>query len=199
MGCEQCKLLDASESESHDNVIANVTAAEQSADPCETAIKEDATNTAQLTSPLNQFSNLAASENGVVGMDQDLPNTEPPPEDSTSAPIRSLIELCDIDSNILDSTERLEVHDEVGDLSQSPNSAAMEEPVSSSGGTAEEVTTTEHDNRRSATEEDESGVEGAADAPVRRRRGTVRVNSIRGHKVCKVPYYSQQLNLVNTT
>ena len=85
MGCEQCKLLDASESEGHENVIANVTAADHSADPCETAIKEDATNATNLTSSVNQFSNLASTENGVPAMEQGAPTAEQLQEDSTAS------------------------------------------------------------------------------------------------------------------
>ena len=190
MGCEQCKLLDASESESHDNVIANVTAAENSADPCETAIKEDATNATNLTSSVNQNFNLATTENGVPAMEQGAPEQGQLPEESTAAPIRSLIELCDIDSNILDSTERLEVHDEVADLSQSPNSAVLEEAVGSSDlvtdDSLSEQVLSEPDNSRQSNTEDEANEDSSEETVVRKRRGTVRVNSIRGHKVCQI-------------
>lgn len=187
MGCEQCKLLDASESESHENVIANVTAAEHSADPCDTAITDDATH---LTSSINQFSNLATTENGVAVMEEGSPSAALQlQEDSTAGHIRSLIELCDIDSNILDSTERLEVNDEVADLS--PNSTVIEEAVGPSEQVIEEQVSSEPDNSRQ-TEGQPPSTQGAPDpqeegteAPVRKRRGTVRVNSIRGHKVTR--------------
>ena len=193
MGCEQCKLLDASESESHENVIANVTAAEHSADQCDTAIKEDANNATTLTQSVNQFSNLAATENGVSTMEPSAP--EHLQGDSTIAPIRSLIELGDIDSNILDSTERLEVHDEVADLSQSPNSTVPEDAVGSSELVTEEslsqqeVVSEPDNSRQSITEEEVNEDNSESETVVRKRRGTVRVNSIRGHKVCHLTYH----------
>lgn len=182
MGCPHCKLLDASESESHENVIANVAA--KSADTCEAI--EGATANSNTTPSVNQYSNLVLTESGVAEMDYS-PNINNA-HISNEAPITSLIDLCDIDSNILDSTERLEVNDGITDLTSStppPTPAEPEAEGPSSSPTLQDRDPGPGTTNCTTNTAEEQDCNEASDgpAPVRRNRGTVRVNSIRGHKV----------------
>ena len=176
MGCEQCKLLDAKKQESDENVIANVTA--DRANQCENTVREEAaTNSLSLTLPINQSSNLANEqrEGSEVVMEETVL------DHNRNVTSLSLVQLGDLDSNILNSTERLEVHDEISDLTPSAATCSVDGTSSSENNQTFEA---EPDNRSQGDEEAHvATTEEVSDTPVRKKRGTVRVNSMRGNKV----------------
>ena len=219
MGCEQCKLLVSSDSEAPNidsaNVIANITAEQQTTVETE---KQTASTAATATvepdqqqdanqlsqSSLIELKPLASSEGAseLIAMD----DNEVP---ATAA--ASLIDLrdIDIDSNILDSTERLEMGDKVGDLAADvvPGTSQQDAttptpPDGGSGGDEEAETPTpatqeedaaegdaaSPDNNDSVDAEPPTSPTSTAPATARKKRGTVRVNSMRGHRKVRKLY-----------
>ena len=194
MGCEQCKLLDVKKRENDENVIANVSA--DCANQCENAaIKEEATaNSISITSPINQSPNLA-NEPRTAQMEE-LETTAASTNQSRNVTSLSLVELADLDSNILNSTEQLEVHDEICDLAAATAATcSVDDDTSISAVDHTDQTTSQSaeqhrlpDNRLKEVEEEADSTVTSEDvsssgAPIRKKRGTVRVNSVRGHKV----------------
>ena len=218
MGCEQCKLLVSSDSEAPNidsaNVIANITAEQQTTVETE---KQTASTAATATvepdqqqdanqlsqSSLIELKPLASSEGAseLIAMD----DNEVP---ATAA--ASLIDLrdIDIDSNILDSTERLEMGDKVGDLAADVPGTSQQDattptpPDGGSGGDEEAETPTpatqeedaaegdaaSPDNNDSVDAEPPTSPTSTAPATARKKRGTVRVNSMRGHRKVRKLY-----------
>ena len=181
MGCEQCKLLvhSASDSEStppaaDNNVIANITAEH----PQQLATTS-ADNANQLShSSLIELKPLASSDCTTSEMDQ---QQQPLDDEVPATAAASLIDLRDIDSNILDSTERLEVADEVADLADGEAPPQEEEGGEDDEGTPVPPTEGEVEGPDNNESVEEPTTPTSAPS-ARKKRGTVRVNSMRGHR-----------------
>lgn len=108
MGCEQCKLSDLSEEDNSDNVIANVGVEQVTV--AETAIctaNEEGAEPPDIQCENYPNCNTAPIEGEMEGESSSVPNND----------VRSLLDVQHtVDSNILDSTERLEAEDTVFEL-----------------------------------------------------------------------------------
>ena len=207
MGCEQCKLSEVSESDSQERVIANIAAdSVRVADRLSVAAAPTSAEDVILEPPMIRcrLNPIPPREVHDLADAMATSNRSNPLEE----PQRSLLSASnEVDSNILDSTERLEVNDEIGELDGVPSSypqqplsqqtpqyqpeRADNTPGGETPGSSYDDISADNDNVRTAHPSDDQGDNVSSPASTNgvragkplKKRATVRINSIKGHKV----------------